>query len=159
MDDVVQVLVDKVCWTRPAPRGRGWRPRSCRLKTPSDRRAGTCAPRVLAAHYDLPYIELGEAPPAEGIPPEVPREGASGPSPLAHAGGARRPVVVATCRVFDTAGLDELRLATGREFRPVLAPMTDIDRCIKRLLGIGADTMQSMASENEGGIKVLDEDE
>jgi general secretion pathway protein E/type IV pilus assembly protein PilB len=65
---------------------------------------------------------------------------------------------VATSRVFDTTGLDELRLLTGREVRPVLATTTEIERCIKRTLGIGADTLQTML--NEDGVEVVkDEDD
>ena len=43
---------------------------------------------------------------------QVPRPAAARP-PAPAAGGRRRRVLVATSRVFDTAGLDELRLATG----------------------------------------------
>lgn len=64
---------------------------------------------------------------------------------------------VATSRVFDTTGLDELRLLTGRELRPVLATTTEIDRCIKRTLGIGADTLQTML--NEDGVEVMKDDD
>lgn len=113
--------------------------------------------RILAAHYDLPYVELGEFTAPKEFFQKFPAKVllAHHLLPLREEHGA---VIVATCRVFDTAGLDELRLATGREMRPALAPMSEIDLCIKRLLGIGADTMQSMVSENEGGIKVLDEE-
>jgi type II secretion system protein E len=113
--------------------------------------------RVLGAHFGMPYVELGDftAPKEflQGFPAKVLLNHHL--LPLREEHGA---VVVATYRLFGTAGLDELRLATGREITPVLAPMSDIDRCTKRLLGIGADTMQSMATENEGGIKVLDEE-
>ena len=61
---------------------------------------------------------------------------------------------IATSRLFDSAGIDELRLATGMDFRPVLAPLSEIDRAMKRLVGIGADTLQTMGEE--GGIRVLE---
>ncbi len=113
--------------------------------------------RVLAAYYDLPYVELGEFTAPKDFLQRFPAKVllAHHLLPMSEENGA---VVVATCRVFDTAGLDELRLATGREMRPALAPLSEIDLCIKRLLGIGADTLQSMENENEGGIKVLDEE-
>ncbi len=65
--------------------------------------------------------------------------------------------LVASSVLFDTSGIDALRLATGLELRPVLAPSAEIDRCIKRFLGVGADTLQSLASE-DSGVKVLEEE-
>lgn len=38
-----------------------------------------------------------------------------------------------------------------------LAPLSEINRCIKRYLGVGADTVQSMVSEaGENGFQVID---
>ncbi len=66
-------------------------------------------------------------------------------------------LLAVTSNPFDTSGIDELRLATGREFQIALAPLTEIDRCIKRYLGVGADTVQSMISEaGENGLQVID---
>ncbi len=60
---------------------------------------------------------------------------------------------------FDTSAIDELRLATGRDFKIALAPLGEIDRCIKQYLGVGADTVQSMISEaGENGFQVIDTD-
>jgi len=68
-------------------------------------------------------------------------------------------VLVVTSNPFDTSAVDELRLATGRDFRVALAPLAEIDRCIKRYLGVGADTVQSMISEaGENGLQVIDTD-
>ncbi len=65
--------------------------------------------------------------------------------------------LVATNNPFDTSALDELRLATGRDFHVALAPLADIDRCIKHYLGVGADTVQSMISQaGENGLQVID---
>jgi len=67
-------------------------------------------------------------------------------------------VLVATSRIFDTTGLDELRINTGKELLPALAPRAEIDRCIKSLLGVGADTLQSLVLEaSHSPIQVLDE--
>ena len=55
--------------------------------------------------------------------------------------------MAATGTLSDSSGLDQLRLATGKDFQVALAPSSEIDRCIKRYLGVGADTMQSMVSE------------
>ena len=66
-------------------------------------------------------------------------------------------VTVASNRLFDTSGIDELRLASGLEFRVVLAPSAEITRCIKGLLGVGADTLQSLVSEAEDeGVQIVD---
>jgi type II secretion system protein E len=68
-------------------------------------------------------------------------------------------VLVVTSNPFDTSAVDELSLATGRDFQLALAPLADIDRCIKRYLGVGADTVQSMISEaGENGLQVIDTD-
>jgi general secretion pathway protein E/type IV pilus assembly protein PilB len=59
--------------------------------------------------------------------------------------------------LFDTAGVDQLRLACGREIRLVLTPVAEIDRWIKHVLGVGADTLQSLSAEPEA-VQVLDEE-
>jgi type II secretion system protein E len=66
-------------------------------------------------------------------------------------------LLAVTSNPFDTSAIDELRLATGREFQMALAPLTEIDRAIKRHLGVGADTVQSMISEaGENGLQIID---
>ncbi len=66
-------------------------------------------------------------------------------------------VLVVTNNPFDTSAVDELRLATGQDFRVALAPLAEIDRCIKKYLGVGADTVQTMISEaGENGLQVID---
>ena len=88
--------------------------------------------RFFSQQFQIPYVLL------EGITP--PRELITRfPArlllqhkllPLEDLGDA---IVVATSRVFDTSGLDELRLATGLELRPALArPAADIDQAAKR---------------------------
>ncbi len=112
--------------------------------------------RSLGAHFEIPFIELGEHAAKKEFLTKFPVRILLDHHllPLKEENGV---VHVATCRLFDTAGLDELRLATGQDFRPVLAPMGEIDRCIKKELGIGADTLQSMGDE-DGGIKVLEQE-
>jgi len=69
----------------------------------------------------------------------------------------RGSLLAVTSNPFDTIGLDELSLATGKDFRLALAPSAEIDRCIKRCLGLGADTVQSMISEaGENGFQVIE---
>ncbi len=58
---------------------------------------------------------------------------------------------------FDTSAVDQLRLATGRSFQIGLAPLPEIDRQVKRFLGVGADTVQSLISEaGAQGLQILD---
>jgi len=74
--------------------------------------------------------------------------------PLSQENGV---VTVATNRLFDTSGLDELRMASGLDVRPALAPAAEIGRCITALLGVGADTLQSLVSAaGHDGVEVVD---
>ena len=74
--------------------------------------------------------------------------------PLAENGDG---VAIVTSRIFDNSGLDELRLATGLDVHPVIAPGAEIDRFIKKYLGVGADTLQSMGMDDDDGVKVLED--
>jgi general secretion pathway protein E len=68
-------------------------------------------------------------------------------------------LIVACSKLFDFAGMDELRLACGKEVRSVLATSADINRCLKNLLGVGADTLQSLVNESvDEGVEVMDQD-
>ncbi len=66
-------------------------------------------------------------------------------------------VTIVTSKVFDTSGLDELRLATGYELLPVLAVSSEIDRLSKKYLGVGADTLQSMGVTDDDDVKIVDD--
>jgi general secretion pathway protein E/type IV pilus assembly protein PilB len=66
-------------------------------------------------------------------------------------------VLIATSRLFDTAGMDELRVASGCELRIVLASSSEVERCIKSFLGVGADTLQTLVSDADEGIEIIDE--
>jgi general secretion pathway protein E len=109
--------------------------------------------KALGTHYEIPFVDLNvfEAPKDffGKFPARVLLDHHL--LPMREVDGV---VEVATCKVFDSAGLDELRLATGMDFRPVLAPLNDIDRAMKRLVGLGADTIQTMNAD--GGIRVLE---
>ena len=73
--------------------------------------------------------------------------------------GTNGEVLVVTSNPFETSAIDQLRLATGLDLKMALAPLADIDRCVKRHLGVGADTVQSMISEaGENGLQVIDTD-
>ena len=111
----------------------------------------------LAEAFGVPYVELD----AVEVDPQLLRGFPArllirhGLLPLRREDGA---VLVATSRLFDTTGLDELRVATGCELRPVLAPAAEIARCAKRLLGVGADTVQSLVLDAaEAGVRVVED--
>ena len=65
-------------------------------------------------------------------------------------------VIVVTSRVSDTAPLDELRMVSGRDLTPALAVSTEIDRALHRVMGVGADTLQTLNKDNEG-LEVVDD--
>lgn len=104
--------------------------------------------RTLAAHFDQPFIESVDAEASRDFLQQFPARILLQHHlvPLREENGS---VLVATGDLFDTAGLDELRLATGRDVRALVCPRNEIDRCIKRLLGVGADTLQSLANTND----------
>jgi general secretion pathway protein E/type IV pilus assembly protein PilB len=64
-------------------------------------------------------------------------------------------VEVATSRLFATQGLDALKTLTGLTLKPVLASTEVIQREMKKRLGVGADTIDTLGEE--GGFQVVDE--
>ena len=79
--------------------------------------------KTLALHYEVPYVDLNEFVATKEFFSKFPARVLLDHHllPMRDVDGA---VEIATCRLFDSAGLDyELRLATGMDFRPVLAPM------------------------------------
>jgi general secretion pathway protein E/type IV pilus assembly protein PilB len=113
--------------------------------------------RFLAREMLVPYLELENVTPPKDLLARFPARLLLERRlmPVADEGDV---IVVATSRLFDTSALDELRLAGGVDVRPVLAPAAEIEQCLRRNLGTGADTLQSLASEAGDGVKVLDED-
>src|SRR5205823_4380896 len=65
--------------------------------------------------------------------------------------------IIATSKISDHSALDELRVASGRDLMPALAPASEIERALKKILGVGADTLQSLDQKDEG-LQVLDAD-
>jgi type II secretion system protein E len=64
-------------------------------------------------------------------------------------------VEIATSRLFSTQGLDALKTLTGLNLRPVLASSEAIQREMKKRLGVGADTIDTLGEE--GSFQVVDE--
>ncbi len=74
--------------------------------------------------------------------------------PLQRVNGS---VEVATSRLFATQGLDTLKTLTGLKIKPVLAPSEAIQREMKKHLGVGADTIDTL---DEGSpLQVVDENQ
>src|SRR5213596_190693 len=72
--------------------------------------------------------------------------------PLCRVNGT---VEVATSRLFATQGLDALKTMTGLRLKPVLAPAEAIEREMKKRLGVGADTIDTL--DEEASFQVVDE--
>src|SRR5687767_4615139 len=66
-------------------------------------------------------------------------------------------VDVATHRLFATQGLDTLKTLSGLRLQPVLAPADAIQREMKKALGIGADTIDTL--DVEAPLQVVDEND
>jgi type II secretion system protein E len=64
--------------------------------------------------------------------------------PLRRVNGS---IEVATSRLFATHGLDTLKSMTGLRLKPVLAPAEAIQREMKKRLGVGADTIDTLGGE------------
>ena len=113
--------------------------------------------RFLAASFDIPYVDLEKNPPAKEILTAFPARLLVRHRilPLEERDGV---TIVVASRVSDTSALDELRLICGRDLSLALAPSTEIDRCLKRLLGVGADTLQTLTADTAGDIQVIDAD-
>ena len=55
---------------------------------------------------------------------------------------------VATSDAFDLYSFDEIKLMTGLNIQPVLAPKDDIEKVIKTHYGLGGDTLDEMVGED-----------
>jgi type II secretion system protein E len=64
-------------------------------------------------------------------------------------------VEVATSRLFATSAFDTLKTMTGLKLKPVLAPTEAIQREMKKHLGVGADTIDTL--DEEAPFQVVDE--
>lgn len=115
--------------------------------------------RYLAAEMGLEFIDVENCQPRKELLAQFPARTLLERKilPIEAENGV---VTVAVSRVFDTTGVDELRLLTGKRFKLAIAPSAEIERSIKKHLGIGADTIQSMVSEagEQAGLQVVDEE-
>jgi type II secretion system protein E len=126
-------------------------------------RAGTKPPvqseddilRWLAKEYDVAFVTLDNVEPDRQLLSLFPARVLLKEEllPLQRSNGT---VEVATSRLFATQGLDTLKTLTGLKITPVLAPSEAIQREMKKHLGVGADTIDTL---NEGSpLQVVDDD-
>jgi general secretion pathway protein E/type IV pilus assembly protein PilB len=66
--------------------------------------------------------------------------------PISRANGVLQ---VATSDAFDLYAFDDLRMMTGMNIQPVLAPREDIEKIIKAHYGLGGDTLDEMVAGDE----------
>ncbi len=68
-------------------------------------------------------------------------------------------LVVATPNPFDLYPIDEAAAATGFSVMPVLASRMEIDKLIKRHLGVGSETVEGLveAAEEDDAIELMDD--
>lgn len=110
----------------------------------------------LAKVMGLSFVDLDENPPDKALLGELPARLLTTYQlvPLSRDNGRIR---IATSRVFDRRGLDELRLATGCALEPVIATGDAIRRALATHLGVGAATVQSLLAAD--GIEVVSDDD
>lgn len=66
--------------------------------------------------------------------------------PLSHEGNVLK---VATSDPFDLYALDDVRMMTGLNIQPVIAPRDEIEKLIKANYGLGGDTLDELAASDE----------
>ena len=108
----------------------------------------------LANEYDLSYENLEDVEPDPQLLSSFPARVLLKHEilPLRKENGC---VEVAISRLFATEGLDTLKMLTGAKLRPVLSPREAIQREMKKRLGVGADTLDSL--EEKSVLQVVDE--
>lgn len=110
--------------------------------------------RWLAQEYDVPFVSLEEVEPDKEVLSLFPARILLRDEllPLRRVNGC---IEVATSRLFDTQGLDTLKAMTGLRLVPVLAPREAIQREMKKRLGVGADTIDTL--DETAPLQVVDE--
>ncbi|HYT60036.1 MAG TPA: GspE/PulE family protein [Haliangiales bacterium] len=110
--------------------------------------------RWVAKEYDVAYTALEEIEPDRQLLSLFPARILLKEQllPLRRTNGT---VEVATSRLFATQGLDALKTMTGLRLKPVLAPAEAIEREMKKRLGVGADTIDTL--DEEAPFQVVDE--
>ncbi len=112
--------------------------------------------RWLAQEYEVPFNALDEIEPDRQVLGLFPARILLKEEllPLRRENGT---VEIATCRLFATQGLDALKAMTGLRLQPVLAPREAIQREMKKRLGVGADTIDTLGEE--ASFQVVDDND
>ena len=76
-------------------------------------------------------------------------------APIARDNGTLK---VATSDPFDLYVFDEIKLLTGLEVRPVLAPFDEVDKVIKEHYGVGGDTVEEMTGGEDLSLSGSEDD-
>src|SRR5216117_2904906 len=110
--------------------------------------------RWLAKEYDVAYTALEDVEPDRQLLSLFPARILLKEEllPLRRTNGT---VEVATSRLFATQGIDTLKTLTGLKLKPVLAPSEAIQREMKKRLGVGADTIDTL--DEEAPLQVVDD--
>src|SRR5216117_3573927 len=110
--------------------------------------------RWLAKEYDITYTGLEDIEPDRQLLSLFPARILLKEEllPLRRINGT---VEVATSHLFATQGIDTLKTLTGLRLKPVLAPSEAIQREMKKRLGVGADTIDTL--DEEAPLQVVDE--
>src|SRR6476619_3577071 len=110
--------------------------------------------RWLASEYDLSFTTLEEVDPDRQLLSLFPARILLKEEllPLRRENGT---VEVATSRLFATQGLDALKTLTGLNLKPVLASSEVIQREMKKRLGVGADTIDTLGED--ASFQVVDD--
>ena len=110
--------------------------------------------RWLAAEYNVDFATLDDVEPDRELLSLFPARILLKEEllPLKRVNGT---VEVATSRLFATHGLDTLKTLTGLKIKPVLAPSEAIQREMKKHLGVGADTIDTL--DEDSPLQVVDE--
>ena len=111
--------------------------------------------RWLAREYGLKFTRLEEVQPDKEVLSLFPARLLL-KEELLPLGRVDGHVEIATSRLFATSGIDALKTITGLSLQPVLAPSEIIQREMKKRLGVGADTIDTL--DEESSFQVVDED-
>ena len=111
---------------------------------------------ALARALELPFVRLGEQKIESAVLQRLPTKVVFQYNviPLAAEGSALR---VATSDPFLPGLMDVLRVAAGSRVRFALSPAADLDKAVKTLYGVGADTVDRMMQD--GRIDVAPEED
>ncbi len=110
--------------------------------------------RWLAEEYDLGFTTLEDVEPDRQLLSLFPARLLLKEEllPLRRVNGT---VEVATSRLFATQGIDALKTMTGLTLKPVLATTEAVQREMKKRLGVGADTLDTLGEE--ANFQVVDD--